>query len=95
MLPLLQELAPKVALQQLALPLNDLQRLAGIATLKGFVWHANVSQLKKPRADYMQAVRDQMTAEEQVGQLLNMQMGTLAASAAAADDSRRSDHCVK
>ena len=63
---LIQELAPKVVLQQLSLPMDDLRRDGGLATLRSFVWEADNSNLKRPRTDYMQDVRDQMTAQEQV-----------------------------
>ena len=65
MLP--QELEPKAVLQQIALPIEDGdKRAAGIASLSQLVWTADNSRLGMPRADYMRAVRDQLTAAEQV-----------------------------
>ena len=62
----LQELAPKVALQQLSLPTDDMRRQEGLTALRGFVWDADRTQLQRPRTEYMRDVRDQMTALEQV-----------------------------
>ena len=62
----MQELEPKAALQQIALPIDSDQRAAGIATLSQFVWTAERSKLGIERAAFMRAVRDNLTAAEQV-----------------------------
>ncbi|KAL0041666.1 hypothetical protein WJX79_000259 [Trebouxia sp. C0005] len=62
----LQELEPKAALQQIALPMNADKRAAGIAILSQLVWTADTSRLGMPRADFMRSVRDQLTAAEQI-----------------------------
>lgn len=62
----LQELEPKVALQQIALPVDNVQRAAGLVSLSHLVWTADKSRLGMERADYMRAVRDNLTAAEQV-----------------------------
>lgn len=62
----MQELEPKAALQQIALPMNADKRAAGIATLSQLVWTADRSTLGVPRADFMRSVREQLTAAEQV-----------------------------
>ncbi len=62
----MQELEPKAALQQIALPMNADKRAAGIATLSQLVWTADKSRLGMPRADFMRSVREQLTAAEQV-----------------------------
>lgn len=62
----MQELEPKVALQQIALPVDDVQRAVGLALLTQLVWKADKSKLGMERADYMQIVRDNLTAAEQV-----------------------------
>ena len=62
----MQELEPKAALQQIALPINADKRAAGIAVLSQLVWTADRSKLGMPRADFMRSVREQLTAAEQV-----------------------------
>ena len=62
----MQELEPKAALQQIALPMNADKRAAGIATLSQLVWTADKSRMGMPRADFMRSVREQLTAAEQV-----------------------------
>lgn len=68
----LQELEPKVALQQIALPVEDVRRAAGLAQLSHLVWTSDRSKLGMGRADYMRAVRDNLTAAEQVGNQANV-----------------------
>ena len=46
--------------------MDDSRRDSGLATLRSFVWEADSRNLKRPRTDYMQDVRDLMTAQEQV-----------------------------
>ena len=62
----LQELEPKVALQQISLPVDNVKRAAGLAQLSHLVWTSDQSRLGMERADYMRAVRDNLTAAEQV-----------------------------
>ncbi len=62
----MQELEPKAALQQIALPMDADKRAAGLATLSQLVWTADSARLGMPRPDYIRAVRDQLTAAEQV-----------------------------
>jgi len=62
----MQELEPKAALQQIALPMDADKRAAGIAILSQLVWTADRSRLGMPHADFMRSVRDQLTAAEQV-----------------------------
>lgn len=62
----LQELEPKAALQQIALPADSDQRAAGIAALSHLVWTADKSRLGMERAEFMRAVRANLTAAEQV-----------------------------
>ena len=62
----MQELEPKAALQQVALPMDADKRAAGIAILSQLVWTADRSRLGMPRADFMRSVREQLTAAEQV-----------------------------
>ena len=62
----MQELEPKAALQQIALPINADKRAAGVAILSQLVWTADRSKLGMPRADFMRSVREQLTAAEQV-----------------------------
>ncbi len=62
----MQELEPKAALQQIALPMNADKRAAGIAILSQLVWTADRITLGMPRADFMRSVREQLTAAEQV-----------------------------
>ena len=64
---LTQELEPKAALQQISLPVESDQRAAGLASLSQLVWSADSRKLGMPREDFMRAVRDQLTAAEQVG----------------------------
>ncbi len=68
----MQELEPKAALQQIALPMNADKRAAGIATLSQLVWTADKSKLGMPRADFMRSVREQLTAAEQVRPLARL-----------------------
>lgn len=91
MCSLLQELAPKVALQQLSLPMEDLRREKGLAGLRSLAWQAEGSHLKRPRTEYMRDVRDQMTAQEQVQHNLLACQPTARMSA----DSASAEHALK
>ncbi|KAL3131065.1 hypothetical protein ABBQ38_000380 [Trebouxia sp. C0009 RCD-2024] len=62
----LQELEPKVALQQISLPVENVKRAAGLAQLSHLVWTSDSKTLGMERADYMRAVRDNLTAAEQI-----------------------------
>lgn len=62
----MQELEPTVALQQISLPVENVKRAAGLAQLSHLVWTSDSKTLGMERADYMRAVRDNLTAAEQV-----------------------------
>ena len=62
----MQEIQPKVALQQLALPLEDEKRREGKATLARLAWASDDTRLGMPRIDYMRMASEVLTAQEQV-----------------------------
>ena len=62
----MQEIQPKVALQQLAVPLEDEKRREGKATLAQLAWASDDARLGMPRIDYMRMAREHLTAQEQV-----------------------------